>query len=140
MIVRVTNLNSLETTGGSVKHFLKITSEEYHGFGEVYFSSIRRGVVRGWKLHREMTMNLVVPVGSVRFVFFNELAELDSKEDYIIGVGNYVRLTVPPLTWCAFRGMGDGDNLIANVASIVHSPEELERRELDTINCDWGDK
>ena len=53
---------------GDIYHAMKSTDEGYVGFGEVYFSQIEHGQAKGWKRHNRMTLNLIVPVGTVKFV------------------------------------------------------------------------
>ena len=96
----ITPLATIPVEGGNVKHFLKSNDKEFKGFGESYFSFIEFGKIKGWKLHTKMTMNLVVPIGKVLFVFYDE--KNDSYEEYQIGEDNYKRLTVPPNIWFSF--------------------------------------
>lgn len=64
-----TSLKRVRVTGGDVLHALKMTDDGFDGFGEAYFSMIEQGEIKGWKYHKRMTMNLIVPLGSVKFVF-----------------------------------------------------------------------
>ena len=57
---------------GDVLHYLKNSSKNFNGFGEVYFSKIKPNAIKAWKLHKKMTLNLIVPMGKVQFVFFSE--------------------------------------------------------------------
>ena len=94
------------------------------------------GVTQGWKCHTQMTMNIIVPVGQVRFVFYSKDANEFRVED--IGVERYVRITVPPGIWFAFRGLISSQSLVLNIASIEYSSEEVDRKTLGEINYDWG--
>ena len=67
--ILVTPLRRIETAGGDVLHAMKKTDAGYTGFGEAYFSWVSAGAIKAWKRHTQMTMNVVVPVGQVRFVF-----------------------------------------------------------------------
>ena len=60
---------------------------------EIYFSEIYFGKIKGWKRHLRMNMNLIVPEGLVKFVFYD--AKLNNFEEYEIGIKNYFRLSVP---------------------------------------------
>ena len=82
-----------------------------------------------------MTMNLVVPVGRVKFVFYSE--EKNIFEEYILGEDNYNRLTVNPLLWFGFQGMDEGKNLVMNIANIEHDPDEVERKNLMDLKYLW---
>ena len=80
-------------------------------------------------------MNLVVPFGGVRFVFLN-----GSGEPQIVTVGdhNYRRITVPPMIWFGFQGVGDSQSMVANLSNLPHDPDEVERVTIDTFTFDWG--
>ena len=67
--ILVTPLMRIETPGGDVMHAMKESDAGYVGFGEAYFSWVSGGVIKAWKRHTKTTMNVVVPVGKVRFVF-----------------------------------------------------------------------
>ena len=82
-----------------------------------------------------MNMNLIVPVGLVRFVFFDELNK--NFTIYEIGESNYVRLFVPNNIWFGFQGIYDTASLVTNISDIVHDPNEVERLMTEEINYDW---
>ena len=86
---------------GDVLHALKSNEEEFKGFQEAYFSIINPYKIKGWKKHLKMTMNLIVPIGSVRFIFYDE--KKNFLESIVIGEENYLRITVPPNIWFGFR-------------------------------------
>ena len=124
----------INTPNGDVMHGMKSSDKGYAGFGEAYFSWIDENAVKAWKRHTQMTMNIIVPIGKVRLVFYNETEGFRVEE---IGADNYVRLTVPPGIWFGFQGLGVQKNLLLNIASILHDPAEVERREIHTINFKW---
>ncbi len=124
----------LITPNGDVMHGMKNSDNGFVGFGEAYFSWINANAVKAWKRHTKMTMNIIVPIGKVRIVFYNESEGFRVEE---IGTDNYVRLTVPPGIWFGFQGMGNSHNLLLNIASILHDPNEVERLEINSINYKW---
>ncbi len=129
------DLKVIPVDGGDVKHFIKANDNSLCGFGEAYFSFITNGKIKGWKLHTEMTMNLVVPVGEVGFVFYNEKSS--SFQVFKIGENNYKRLTVPPNIWFGFKGIGLYSNLVVNLSNIIHNPSESKKLELSKIKFNW---
>ena len=70
--ILVTPLARITTPGGDVMHAMKKSDVEFVGFGEAYFSWINAGSVKAWKRHNRMFMNIIVPVGNVRFVFYTD--------------------------------------------------------------------
>lgn len=133
--IDVTPLKRISVEGGDVLHAIKYVDPGYVGFGEAYFSQVEKGAIKAWKRHFQMTLNLVVPVGLVRFVFFDELGTVREET---IGEDNYVRLTVPPGIWSGFCGMSDPLSLILNVADITHDPTEVDQKNLAEFNYSWN--
>lgn len=113
---------------GNIYHALKKNESSFSTFGEAYFTSIKYGETKGWKRHKKMVMNLIVPVGQVFFFVYNE--EVSETYKFILGEANYKRLTIPPKLWVAFYGDSENLNLILNIASIVHNPNEAENKDL----------
>jgi len=137
--ILVTPLKRISTDGGDVMHALKCNDNGFKGFGEVYFSWIENGAVKAWKCHQRMTLNLVVPVGKVRFVFYlmeqNENFRIEN-----IGEKNYIRLTVPPGIWFGFQGRSPEKSLLMNVADMGHDPSEVLNKPTSEFNYDWSSK
>lgn len=121
---------------GDIYHALKRSCDGFVEFGEAYFSEINYGEIKGWKKHTKMTLNLIVPIGCIDFVIFNEV----DKTFFNVSLGryNYQRLTVEPGLWLAFRGQASGINLLLNIASIEHDPTEADNRELEEISYTWS--
>jgi dTDP-4-dehydrorhamnose 3,5-epimerase len=128
-----TPLKRISMDAGDVLHGIRSDDVGFVSFGETYFTFVNQGSVKAWKRHLRMTLNLVVPIGEVMFVFHD--AEGDFKK-LIIGRSEYARLTVPPGIWFGFKGL-DKENLVTNIADLVHDPEEVERADLKDILFDW---
>lgn len=129
--VEITTLERINHPKGDVYHALKATEESFSGFGEAYFTTVYKDHLKGWKQHTQMIMNLVVPVGMVRFHFYNESI---AKGAFLeVGLSNYVRITIQPCIWVAFEGLSENLNLILNIASIPHDPEESRNTDLDVF-------
>lgn len=135
--VQVTPLKRVEVAGGDVLHAMRQSDTGFAGFGEAYFSWVNPGIVKAWKRHLRMTMNLLVPVGSVRFVLWN--GQPGSFREEVIGLeSRYVRLTIPPGFWFGFQGRSEAPSLVLNLANIEHDPLEVERLGIDAVNYDWN--
>lgn len=137
--VIITPLDIVGTTGGKVMHAMKKTSAGFSGFGEAYFSKIESGVVRAWKRHKEMTLNIAVPVGKIKFVLFDDRDRSNLRfQEVTISEENYCRLTIPPMLWVGFQGCGKSDSILLNIANIEHNSTEVERMDIDQINYNWS--
>ena len=87
-----------------------------------------------------MTLNLIVPVGKIRFVLFDKRKNSSTIEQFAeitLSLENYKRLTIPPGIWLAFMGVGENQNLLLNIASIEHNPEESDKKNINEIKYKW---
>lgn len=133
--VILTPLKQIHHPKGDIFHAMKKSDNGFDGFGEAYFSTINQGEIKGWKKHTQMTLNLVVPMGKIEFVLYDE----KTKEFLCVELSpeKYRRLTVKPNLWMAFRGVGEY-NILLNLASIEHNPNEAVTLELDKIKYKWN--
>ena len=139
--ITFTALDKIEADAGSVLHFIRNDDPGYIGFGEVYFSTVKKGAIKAWKMHKLMTLNLVVPVGEVFFVFVDQRKKSKTNgEIYKVRLSSnpYRRMTVPPGIWFGFMGLSSELNLLSNQADIVHDPQEVERKDLNAFQIDWS--
>lgn len=133
----VTPLKRIPTSGGDVLKFLTKKDGNFYGFGEAYFSIVLPGAVKAWKCHKEMTLNLVVPVGEIRFVFYEEIKGNKYFRVEELGIDSYARLTVPPGIWFGFKGIATEPSLLLNISDILHDPLECDRCDQSTILFNW---
>jgi dTDP-4-dehydrorhamnose 3,5-epimerase len=131
----VTPLSEIRADGGNVMHAMKNRDAGFNGFGEAYFSWVDYLAIKAWKKHNSMVMNLIVPVGEVKFIFFSDTKNKFRSE--IIGQNRYSRITVPPGTWFGFKGLSNPKSLVLNLANLEHDPLEVDRKLVDEIVYAW---
>jgi dTDP-4-dehydrorhamnose 3,5-epimerase len=130
-------LKHISVPKGDIYHALKSTDEGYVGFGEAYFSQIEHGETKGWKRHNRMTLNIIVPVGSIKFVIYDDREGSATygqfKEITLSPESNYQRLTLAPGLWMAFYGVGEGTSMLIDIIPEPHDPTEASRKDLSEI-------
>ena len=142
--VFLTPLRIIPGENGEVLHAIKVTDPSFAGFGEAYFSTVNKGAVKAWKRHRIMILNLVVPAGEIKFVMYDDRKDSSTCgniSEITLSRSNYQRLTVPPMIWMGFKGVGKGLNMLLNVTNIPHNPDEADRQDAfeNNIGYDWED-
>lgn len=118
---------------GGVMHMLKM-SETTQPIAEVYFSTIRPHITKGWKRHKRMWQRFAVPVGEIEFRFVDDRPAsptTGNKSSIRVSRNNHVLITVPPGIWYSFKCVSDVEAVIVNAASVEHDPEEIETKPLD---------
>jgi len=143
--VVVTPLKQVFDERGKVMHMLREDSPVFSGFGEIYFSCTYPGVVKAWHLHKKMTLNYAVIHGQIKCVLYDDRPDSQTRgcvEEYFLSPENYCLLTVPPLIWNGWKGIGTGDSIVANCATLPHDPDEIDRTDPfdPAIPYDWSIK
>ena len=138
--IKINKKKIIEDNYGSVMHIMNNKDKNYKGFGEVYFSTINYKIVKGWKRHKKMTMNIVVPIGEIKFVFFDDRKKSNSVNSFFeitLSQNNYKILTVPPRIWFSFQGLNKKNNLLLNFSNIKYINNEIEKKNLSFIKYKW---
>jgi dTDP-4-dehydrorhamnose 3,5-epimerase len=141
--VIITPLKQILDERGKVMHMLKNSDPHFSTFGEIYFSCIYPDAIKAWHIHSKMTLNYAVPHGKIKFVLYDNREKSSTRgeiQEIFIGPDNYVLVTVPPMIWNGFKGMGSELSVVANCASIPHDPDEIDRLDpmSGDIPYDWA--
>lgn len=141
--VVITPLRQFADERGKVMHMLRADAAHFQGFGEIYFSCVHPGAIKAWHIHKKMTLNYAVPHGKIKFVLYDDREGSPTKgevQEIFMGPDNYCLVTVPPLVWNGFKGVGTETAIVANCASIPHDPDEIERMNPfdPAIPYDWA--
>jgi len=122
---------------------LRCTDPYFVKFGEIYFSSIYPGVIKGWHKHREMTLNYACIFGRVKLALYDEREDSPTKGtlmEVFLGPDNYALTVVPPDIWNGFKGLSEPFAIIANCCTHPHDPSRSTK--LDPIKShipyDWS--
>ena len=128
--VLVKPLTQIADERGKIMHMLRADEPNFEQFGEIYFSVVYPGVIKGWHLHKEMTLNYAVISGMIKLVLYDDREDSPTKgelQEIFMGEDNYLLVKIPPRVWNGFKGMGAKPAIVANCASSPHDPEEISR-------------
>lgn len=143
--VRVIPLRRIADERGSVLHMLKETDPHFQRFGEIYFSTVYPGVVKGWHIHDRMALHYAVPHGMIKMALYDDREGSPTRgelQEIFVGERNHVLVHVPPRVWNGFKGMGETAAVVANCSTIPHDPSEIHRLDphVNDIPYDWARK
>jgi dTDP-4-dehydrorhamnose 3,5-epimerase len=135
--IKVIPQKIIKNKKGDIIRALRLSSLKKNNFKfkEAYFTKIKYKNIKGWKLHKKMTLNLFVAFGAVKFVFFSE--KKNFFKEIISTDKNCLRVNVPPKTWVAFKGIKKPSSIILNITDLVHSKREVISVPLEQIKYNW---
>jgi len=140
--VVITPLKQIPDERGNVMHMFRSDDPEFEKFGEIYFSVIFSGMVKAWRMHTKMTMNLAVIAGNAKLVLYDARENSSMKgcvQEIFLGRDNYVRVKIPPGIYSGFKGMTPSEVIVANCATLPHDSSESIRLDPHSsqIPYDW---
>lgn len=138
--VSVRPLARIPDERGMVMCMLRRDDPNFEKFGEIYFSVVYPGVIKGWHLHRRMTLNYAVVSGMIKLVLYDDRPDSSTRGELMelfAGEQQYVLITIPPLVWNGFKGIGAAPAIVANCATEPHDPEEIERLDPFTLSIPY---
>jgi dTDP-4-dehydrorhamnose 3,5-epimerase len=127
---------------GTIFHMLRVTDPEFKEFGEIYFSTVYPGVIKGWHRHREMTLNYACISGRVKLALYDDRegsATRGTLMEVHLGPDSHLLVVIPPEVWNGFKGMSEPNAIIANCCSKPHDPSRSDRLDpfKNDIPYDW---
>lgn len=136
-------LRQIADERGKIMHMLRRDDPHFVQFGEIYFSVVYPNVVKGWHLHRRMTLNYAVVSGMIELVLYDDRDDSPTRQQLMqisMGETHYVLVKIPPGIWNGFKGLGVTPSIVANCATEPHDPNEIVRMGPSTskIPHDWA--
>ena len=141
--VVVKPLRRIPDERGMVMHMLRADDPHFEKFGEIYFTTAYPGVIKGWHLHKKMTLYYTVVVGMIKLVLYDDREGSSSRgelQELYIGDNNYQLVVIPPMVWNGYKAIGNQMSILANCPTLPHDPDEMVRMPPfdPSIPYDWG--
>ena len=117
---------------GKVMHMLRRDDPEYQEFGEIYFSTVNPGAIKGWHIHTAMTLNYYCVHGQVKLALYDDREGSPTHgqvQELFLGDANSLLVRIPPMIWNGVKGIAQGPSIVANCATLPHDPDEIDRRD-----------
>lgn len=140
--VKIVPLRKIPDERGAILHMLRRDDPHFEDFGEIYFSIVYPGVIKGWHKHLVSTSNYAVVSGMVKLVLYDDRPDSATHgeiEEIFLGDLNYVLVRIPPGLWNGVKGIGAAPAIIANCATHPHDPDEMIRLDPGdaAVPYDW---
>jgi dTDP-4-dehydrorhamnose 3,5-epimerase len=140
--VKIRPLSKISDERGMIMHMLRCDDPDFEQFGEIYFSTVYPGVVKGWHEHTRQVQNYAVIKGMIRLVLYDARPDSPTYKELmeiITGEDNYQLIRIPKGIINGFKGIGTETAIVANCATLPHEPDEIIRYDPtgDKVPYDW---
>jgi len=132
--VKVIKLKKIPDERGTIFHMLRSSDSHFTKFGEIYFSKIYQGAIKGWHIHKQITLNYCVIDGMIKLVLFDSRKKsltYGNIAELFIGNENYCLVIIPVGVANGHKGITE-TALLANVPDYPH--DKLIKNEMIRID------
>ena len=128
---------------GTIFHMLRADDPHFVAFGEIYFTSVYEGIVKGWHRHRDMTLNYACIHGRVKLVLYDDRERSPNRRrpDGALPRARSPRARRHPTRHLdGLKGMTSPFALVANCATHPHDAAQTTRLDPfdNDIPYDWA--
>mgnify|MGYP001273608611 CR=1 FL=1 len=126
--VKVFNLEIKKNPKGDLLKFLNKKDKHYKGFGEIYFSDIKKPHVKGWNLHKNFFCQITVCFGSVKITIKSKIG--NKRKIVNLSTKKPKMIIIPPNLWFSIRSKTNYSRIV-NVLNGVHNQKETLKKLID---------
>ena len=110
---------------GNVYKYIQITNA-FKKISEVYFSKIKKNLIKGWKKNKSSNQFFYVFQGKIILKIYDDRGKDKKKYSFIIGNNSfYSKILIPKNVWYGFKGLGK-ENLIINSLENLYKNCEMQ--------------
>jgi len=140
--VNLIPLKRIPDDRGTIMHMLKKTVPHWQKFGEIYFTTLYKDVIKAWHKHTKMDLNYACIKGLVKVVLYDDRSRSKTRgelNEFYIGDDNYALLQIPHGVINGMKGLISPVSIVANCATLPHDPAEMIRisPEEAVFDYDW---
>lgn len=135
--LEISSLKVMADNRGKVMKMVDVKVPLFEKFGEIYFSFVNAGVIKGWKKHLRAVQLFAVPVGMIKFVVYDDRPESPTRgqfEEIEVGESNYRLIKMPSGVWYSWQATSAFPAMIASLTSEPHDPAEAVAAEVNNNN------
>ena len=126
MEIKIIKGKIIKNKKGNIKKFITKKSLEFNGFGECYFSEIKKNQFKGWKKNETTNQLISVINGKVKFYLIDDRKKKIKKLNFILDEDkNYKKIIIPKNVWYAFKGLGYKKSILFNFLSIEYKKTKI---------------
>ena len=117
----------------------------FSGFGQVYITTARPGIIKGWHYHRNQTDCFTVIKGQALFALYDAREDSPTRGElatFRISEDKRIVIIIPPRVYHGFKNIGAEELWCLNCPNRVYNADDPDEHRVDpfdeTIGFDWA--
>jgi len=143
--LRTKPLRVIPDERGRLVEILRRDEPLFLKFGQVYCTTVSRGVVKGWHYHKKQVDNFVCVSGMIKLVAYDSRPGSPTKgvvNEFFIGTHGPLLVQIPAGVYHGFKGLSDPEAVVINIPTVPYHRRRPDEYRLDphqsNIPYDWN--
>ena len=141
--VSVQSLTPIQDERGMVLPMFRSDCFDLSTLGEIYFSVVNQGHVKGWEKHKLMHQDFAVCTGKIKLVIYDDRPQSSTRgkiQEIVTGRDLFALIHLPRLVWYSYIGLSLEPAVITYGSSMPQMHGEVMRLPSDSpqIPFSWG--
>ena len=124
---------------GRLMEMIRCNDDIFRGFGQVYATTVKPGVVKAWHYHKKQEDSFVPLIGQLRIGLYDARDNSATKgqvEEYLLDSANPCVLQIPRGIFHGFECVGDIEAMVLNVPNMPYDHEHPDEYRVDPFKND----
>ena len=121
MKIKIVKSKIIKNKNGDIKKFITKKSRIFNGFGECYFSEIKKNKIKGWKKNKTTSQMISIILGKVVFYLIDDRTKRIKNLRFVLDdKKNYKIIIIPKNVWYAFQDLSGVKSILFNFLNVEH--------------------
>ncbi|MFC1807642.1 dTDP-4-dehydrorhamnose 3,5-epimerase family protein [Candidatus Omnitrophota bacterium] len=142
--VRVKELKVIPDDRGRLMEILRADDDIFIKFGQVYMTTAKPGVVKGWHWHKIQTDSFVCVSGKMRLALYDAREDSPTRgqtQEFELSMDSPLVVQIPPGVWHGFKCISDTEALVINTVTEPYNYKDPDEYRIDPydndVEYDW---
>jgi dTDP-4-dehydrorhamnose 3,5-epimerase len=129
---------------GRLMEILRCDDKIFERFGQVYITTVKKGIVKAWHFHKKQTDHFVCLVGKIRLGLYDARRSSPTYKqvnEFILEPMKPFVVKIPKSVYHGFKGIAKGESIVLNIPTRSYNPKDPDEYRLDAfdnnIPYDW---
>jgi dTDP-4-dehydrorhamnose 3,5-epimerase len=137
--VVIKKLKIIPDDRGRLMEIFRSDDAAFKKFGQVYMTTVLKGVVKAWHYHKIQTDNFVCINGKIRLGLYDSRSgspTFGQTGEYIMSLEDPFLISIPDQVYHGFKGLADGESIVINTPTEPYNCKTPDEYRVDAFEND----
>ena len=137
--VKVKKLKVIPDERGRLMEIFRSDDEAFEKFGQVYMTTVYKGIVKAWHYHHIQRDNFACIKGKIRLGLYDARegsSTYKQTDEFIMSLEEPILVSIPPNVYHGFKGLSDEEAIVINTPTEPYNHKNPDEYRVDAFKND----